>query len=154
MRFDIETGTLVGKRGSLKFAPDDELGRKLAMLIESECEGLGVSEAAEKYGYSRQRYNQIRSEFGKSGTKGLVSRSTGPKRNHRRTDEVIRQVIRHRFLDPQASCDVIAQKIRQSQMPISTRSVDRIMAEYGLQKKAFIGASRAAKSRPVPPPLK
>jgi hypothetical protein len=47
------------------------------------------------------------------------------------------QVIRHRFLDPQASPDVIAQKLRQTGFEISTRSVERVISEYGLQKKTL-----------------
>ena len=142
MRFDSQTSSLVGQHGALPLAMHDELGRKLAMLIEGECEGLGPSAAAEKYGYSRQRYTQIRATFREFGSSALVSQRRGPKRNYRRTDEVVRQVIRHRFLDPQASCDVIAQKLRQTEFPISTRSVERVMTEYGLQKKDSILADR------------
>jgi hypothetical protein len=54
---------------------------------------------------------------------------------YRRTAEVVRQVIRHRFMDLDASPEVIAQKLRQSGWKVSTRSVERIIAEYGIQKK-------------------
>jgi transposase len=107
------------------------------MLIEGECEGLGPSEAARKYGFSKQRYHQLRDAFEQGGAHALANRPRGPKRNYRRTDEVVRQVIRHRFLDPQASADVIAQKLRQTGLPISTRSVERVIADYGLQKKTL-----------------
>ena len=53
------------------------------------------------------------------------------------TDELIRRVIRHRFLDPDASAQVIAQKLCQSGFAISNRSVERVIAEYGLQKKTL-----------------
>ena len=150
MRFDSNTGALVGEHGVLPLHPNDEVARKLAMLIEGECNGLGPSQAAKKYGYSRQRYFQIRSAFRECGSNALVSKARGPKRNYRRTDEVVRQVIRHRFLDPQASCEVIAQKLRQTQFPISTRSVDRVMTEYGLQKKGSTSVRRAQKHKPAP----
>ena len=65
----------------------------------------------------------------------LLSQKRGPKHNYRRTDEVIRQVIRHRFLDPDASAEVIAQKLRQCGLSISTRSVERVIEQFGLQKK-------------------
>jgi hypothetical protein len=142
MQFDSQSSSIIGEHGVLPLALNDELGRKLAMLIEGECEGLGPTGAAEKYGYTRQRYGQIRAVFQEYGCQGLINQRRGPKRNSRRTDEVIRQVIRHRFLDPQASCDVIAQKLRQTQFPISTRSVERIMADYGLQKKDSISVDR------------
>jgi len=45
--------------------------------------------------------------------------------------------MRHRFLDPEASADVIAQKLRQTHFPISRRSVQRTIADLGLQKKTL-----------------
>jgi hypothetical protein len=114
---------------------DDEVTRKVMMLIEGECEGLGPLAAAAKYGYSKQRYFQLRELFQQHGAVALASQKRGPKTNYRRTGELIRQVIRYRFLDPQASADVIAQKLRQQGHVISTRSVERIIADYGLQKK-------------------
>jgi hypothetical protein len=50
---------------------------------------------------------------------------------------LVRQVIRHRFLDPEASPEVIAQKLRQTGFTISTRSVERVIAEYAIQKKTL-----------------
>jgi hypothetical protein len=50
---------------------------------------------------------------------------------------VVRQVIRHRFLDAEASVEVIAQKLSQSGRKISQRSVQRVIEEYGLQKKTL-----------------
>ena len=66
----------------------------------------------------------------------MLSKPRGPKRNYRRTDEVVRQVIRHRFLDAEASADVIAQKLRRPALP-SAHSVERVVADYGLQKKTL-----------------
>ena len=66
-----------------------------------------------------------------------MNKARGPKKKYRRTDELQRQVIRHRFLDPDASAEVIAQKLRQTGFVISTRSVERVIAEYGLQKKLY-----------------
>lgn len=126
---------LEGPAGTLPVREEDEVAFKLAMLFEGECEGLGPTRAAKKYKYSKQRYFQLRKSFEESGTDGLRNQKRGPKTNYRRTDEVTRQVIRHRFLDPDASAEVVAQKIRQSGMPIAARSVQRIFQEYGLQKK-------------------
>jgi hypothetical protein len=136
-RFDVKQRLLVGSKGSLEVRPDDEITRKLLMLIEGECEGLGPSRAARKFGFSKQRYFQLRAAFAEGGAAALQSRKRGPKTHYRRTAEVVRQVIRHRFLDPDASVEVIAQKLRQSGCPISTRSVERPIEEYGLQKKTL-----------------
>jgi hypothetical protein len=77
----------------------------------------------------------LRKQFQEQGFLGLQSQKRGPKANSVRTDEVEHQVIRHRFLDPGASVDIIAQKLRQAGFEISTRSVERVIEEYGLQKK-------------------
>jgi hypothetical protein len=107
------------------------------MLIEGECEGIGPSKAAEKFDFTRQRYYQILADFLQHGAEGLLLQTPGPKTDYRRTDQVVRLVIRCRFLDPEASPEVIAQKIRQHSHRISQRSVERIIADYGLQKKTL-----------------
>lgn len=135
MLFDIPAHALVGSAGSLPVPADDEVTRKLAMLIEGECEGLGPTQAAAKFDFTTSRYFQLRAAFLNGGADNLRSQKRGPKSNSRRTDELIRQVIRHRFLDPDASADVIAQKLRQAGFVISTRSVERVVATFGLQKK-------------------
>lgn len=137
LQIDPQPPRIVGPKGSLVVLPDDEITRKLAMLIEGECEGLGPTRAARKYGYTKQRYYQILQAYQRHGAMALRSRKRGPKTNYRRTEEVVRQVIRYRFLDPDASTDVIAQKLRQCGWPISTRSVERAIAQFGLQKKTL-----------------
>jgi len=137
MHFDHQTHAIVGDGGRLTLAENDEVARKFAMLLEGECEGLGPIRAAEKYGYTKQRYFQLRQVFQEQGTTGLLSKTRGPKTHYRRTDELQRQVIRHRFLDPQASVEVIAQKLRQTGFTISVRSVTRVISEFGLQKKTL-----------------
>jgi hypothetical protein len=137
VQYDQRKRALTGNVGALPVREEDVVTRKLAMLIEGECEGLGPGQAAEKFGYTRQRYFQIRCAFLEQGAPALVDKPRGPKRNYRRTSEVVRQVIRHRFLDSQASAEVIAQKLRQSGWPVSIRSVQRVIADYGLQKKTL-----------------
>jgi hypothetical protein len=126
---------LSGSKGTLSVREDDDITLKLAMLFEGQCEGLGPLKAAKKFGYTRQRYHQILNQFTQRGAAGLKRLKTGPKRNYRRTDEVVRQIIRYRFLDPQMSLEVIAQKLNQNGYPIAIRSVERVISEYGLQKK-------------------
>jgi hypothetical protein len=137
MHVDLKSKQIQGPFGSLPLAIDDEISRKLGMLIEGECEGLGPLKAAAKYGFSKQRYFQLRDAFLQKGASAMQSKMRGPKTQYRRTDELVRQVIRHRFLDPEASVSVIAQKLRQSGFEISTRSVERVIADFGLQKKTL-----------------
>jgi transposase len=135
LRFDPQQALLIGPEGSLPVSPKDEVTAKLVMLLLGECLGYGPKQAAEAFGYSKQRYFQLLEAFAQQGAAALVNHKTGPKRNYRRTDEAIRQAVRQRFLDPEASAEVIAQRLRQCELPISTRSVERIIEQFGLQKK-------------------
>lgn len=137
MRFDHQSEAIVGDYGSLPVPAQDNVSRKLAMLIEGECEGLGPTQAAARYRYTKQRYFQLRRAYQERGAEALVNHKTGPKTHYRRTGELVRQVVRHRFMDPDASADVIAQKLRQTGFVISTRSVERVIADFGLQKKTL-----------------
>jgi transposase len=137
VQFDIPAQRIIGPAGELAILPDDLVVSRLAMLIEGQCEGAGAVKAAEKFGLSKQRYFQLLKLFRQQGSTGLLGQKPGPKRNYVRTDEVVRQIIRHRFLDPDATLDILAQKLRQAGFSVSTRSVVRVIEEYGLQKKTL-----------------
>jgi transposase len=137
VQFDIPARRIIGPAGELPVLPDDLVVSRLAMLIEGQCEGLGAAKAAEKLALSKQRYFQLLRLYREHGSAGLQGHKPGPKRNYVRTDEVVRQVIRQRFLDPDATVDVIAQKLRQAGFQVSVRSVVRVIEKYGLQKKTL-----------------
>jgi transposase len=137
MFFEIPDRRIVGPAGELLVLPDDEIAHRILMLIEGQCEGLGAAKAAEKYNLSKQRYFQLLRLFKEQGAPSLASHKRGPKTNYVRSGEFVRQVIRYRFLDADASVDVIAQKLRQAGLRASTRSVERVVEEFGLQKKTL-----------------
>lgn len=143
LTLNLSSAKLVGPRGTLPVPDEDDITRRLAMLIEGECGELGPLQAAAKYGYCKQRYFQLRQQYLRHGALGLQSQKRGPKTHYRRTEEVVRQIIRHRFLDPEASAPVIAQKLRQHNTRISTSSVERVIRAYGLQKKTLSTVQRA-----------
>ena len=91
LTFNRDQHRLVGPHGSLTVLEEDDITRKLAMLIEGECEALGPRQAAETFGFSKSRYYQIRKAFQLHGAKALASQKGGPKRSYRRTQEVTRQ---------------------------------------------------------------
>jgi transposase len=136
----VDSVLFTGTSGSLTISAEDEVARKFAMLIEGKCLGLGPSKAAEKYGYTKQRFFQLLAAFEQDGSSALMSKQKGPKTNYVRTENVVSQVIRHRFLDPDANAAVIAQKMTQTGIKVSQRSVERIIAEHGLQKKSSISS--------------
>lgn len=137
LEFFDSSAKLVGHSGSILLPDDDEITRKLAMLFEGQCEGLGPTQAARKFGFTKQRYFQLLEQFAAQGALALQSKARGPKTNYRRTEEMVRQIIRHRFLDPDASAEVIAQKLQQAHHLISIRSVERVISDFGLQKKTL-----------------
>jgi Helix-turn-helix domain len=104
------------------------------MLVEGTY-GIGVKECLAKYGYTEQRYYQLLKAFKEAGVEALVNKKTGPRSNTVRTQSVVHQVIRLRFLDPDGSPSVIVQKLGQMRIGVSLRSVERAIQEYGLQKK-------------------
>jgi hypothetical protein len=107
------------------------------MLLEGQCLQENIVTVVEKYGCCRQRYYQLLAAFQHDGLAALQPKKTGPKSNYRRTEQVVRQVLRYIFLDTDASAEVVAQKLRQTHFSISLRSVRRIIADYGLQKKTL-----------------
>jgi len=148
LNWNAEQSRLVGPKGELAVLAGDEVTRKLLMLIEGQCFGAGGTAAAAKYGYSKPRYFQLLAAYQERGAEGLRNAKRGPKGPTRRTDELVRQVIRHRYLDPDVTVEVIAQKLTQCQFRISTRSVRRVIESFGLQKKTLRQSSqRPAASR-------
>jgi transposase len=138
MKKDASPKTFQGSI-SLIVKPEDPVAWKLAMLYEAaSSKETNIEELAKKYGYSREHFYVIRRAYEEHGAQGLADQHQGPKTNYRRTKEIQKQIIRHRFLDPEASCEVIAQKMQQSGQKISQRSVERTINEYGLQKKGCI----------------
>lgn len=133
--YDAENSLLFGPHGSLSVPAGDQASLKMAMLLQGECTEVGPTQAAKNFTYSKSRYYQVREAFIQQGVEALINKKTGPKRNYRRTSEVTKLVIRARFLDPKATPEVIASKLRQDGYPIATRSVERIVSNYGLQKK-------------------
>lgn len=142
-----ETILLEGPNGTMSISLQDTVARKLAMLIEGKCMGLGPTKAAQKYGYTKQRYFQLLHAYLEGGSDALRPKKQGPKKNYVRTENVVTQVIRHRFLDMDANAAVIAQKMKQSGIQVSQRSVERIISEHGLQKKTLQVSAKRSRAK-------
>lgn len=121
----------------LNIRTDDVTTLKMMMLIEGTF-GKGVKHSIEKYEYTEQRYYQILRDFRKEGSSALIDKKRGPKQATVRTETVIAQIIRYRFLDPESSAKVIAQKLNQTGFTVSIRSVERTIEHFGLSKKNSI----------------
>ena len=123
---------------------NDKLARKLAMLIEGET-AIGAKAASKKYGYSLIRYYQLSQAYKKYGAEALIDKKRGSNKQPVRTEEVTKEIIRQRYLDPFQKAEVISQKLKQKGMDISIRSVQRTITEYGLQKKRMFSTKHKKK---------
>lgn len=133
----------------LSVSASDPVAWKLLMLFDAAQDKAAgrIEDIANKYGYSREHFYVIKNAYDKNGAKGLMNNPTGPKTDYVRTSLIKKEVIRLRFLDPEANSEVIAQKMKQMGRPISQRSVERIINEYGLQKKGYIKQIRQQKKQ-------
>ena len=124
---------------SLSVEPTDPIAWKFTMLLEAaSADEDSIEQIAKRFGYTREHFYKIKRQFEEGGCLSLSDRPRGPKVNYKRTDEIEKQIIRHRFLDPEANSEVIAQKMNQTGHVISQRSVERTINAYGLQKKGYI----------------
>ena len=137
MQFDIPALRIIGPAGDLPVLADDLVVSRLAMLIEGQCEGLGAAKAAEKFGLSKQRYFQLLKLYRAHGSAGLQGHKPGPKRNYVRTDEVVRQVIRHRFLDPDATVNVIRRNSARRASRSASVASSASSRSTGFKKKLY-----------------
>jgi transposase len=126
-----------GPNGVLSIPGSDPVAYKMAMIIEYFIGGISPEDIAKKYGYTREHVYFVLRKFNKEGSFGLLDKVRGRKNNTIRNEVIENQIIRHRFLDPEASAQVIAQKMNQSGYKISVRSVERTITEKGLQKKTL-----------------
>ncbi|MCR5304605.1 MAG: helix-turn-helix domain-containing protein [Lachnospiraceae bacterium] len=69
------------------FDPNDLFQVKYEMLRSVEKGDMSVSDAAEKYGFSRQSYYVNKVAFENGGLAGLIPKKTGPRHGHKLTDE-------------------------------------------------------------------
>ena len=136
-QFDLEKQALVGAGGLLRVRADDEITRKLSMLIEGECEGLGPtagrrgsSASASNATFSCGRLSPNRV----AGAAKPQTRAEDPLPTHGGSGPPgdSASLPRSRSL-----AEVIAQKLCQSGWEISIRSVQRVIEEFGLQKKTL-----------------
>lgn len=159
LQFDPQNRQVIGPAGTLPVPAADAQTTRFLMLLEGQCLEASIATIAQRYGLSRPRYYQLLAQYQAGGIAALAPQKTGPKTHYRRTDQAVRQVLRYRFLDPDASPEVIAQKLRQTRFQISRRSVQRVIADYGLQKKTLrvqppkptAAGARAARQKTRPP---
>lgn len=114
---------------------EDEASVDLAMLIAGETSGRPLDEVLEAFGRSRSTYYEKLRRFRDQGVSGLLARPPGPRNAWRRPLEVLRFVVRARLRDPDRSAASIAEDLARQGHPVSVRSVERTLTQFGLTRR-------------------
>lgn len=71
------------------FDPKDLVQVKYEMVRRVQQDGWTVSQAAEKFGFSRTSYYKIQNTFNKEGVSGFIPKQRGPKSPHKINKEIL-----------------------------------------------------------------
>ncbi len=132
----LSTREIRGPGGALPLRPDDEATLDLVMLIEGETSGRPLEEVLAEFGRSRSTYYEKLRRFRDEGLDGLRDRPPGPRGPWRRPMEVIRFIVMARLRDPFRSAQAIGEDLARLGHPVSVRSVERTLTQFGLTRAA------------------
>jgi transposase len=137
---------IAGPGGRLPLRPDDEAVVDLMMLIQGETTGRPLEQVLAEFGRSRSTYYEKLRRFREQGIEGLLARPPGPHSSWRRPMEVVRFVVTARMRDPERGAPAIAEDLQRLGHPVSVRSVERTLTQFGLTRPVRAGL-RAPRSR-------
>jgi transposase len=123
-----------GPGGSLAIRPEDEAALDLVMLVEGETSGRDLDEVLRQYGRSRSTYYEKLRRYREQGLEGLLARPPGPRAPWRRPLEVIRFIVTTRLRHPDRSASEISEELARQGHPVSMRSVERTLTQFGLTR--------------------
>jgi hypothetical protein len=121
-----------GPGGALPVRDGDEVAQDLLLLIEGETSGRPLPDVLAEFHCARSVYYEKLRRFREVGIEGLLRKSPGPKRPWRRTHDVVRRVVQLRLENPMRAADSLAEQLNREGLRVSVRSVQRILADFGL----------------------
>ncbi len=136
------TREIRGPGGVLPLRPQDEAAVDLVMLIEGETSGRPLESILQQYGRARSTYYEKLRRFQEDGIVGLLARPPGPRSPWRRPLEVVRFIVTTRLRHPERGAAAIAGDLAALGHPVSTRSVERTLTQFGLTRHGPRGARR------------
>jgi transposase len=128
------THEIKGPGGVLPIRPEDEAALDLVMLIDGETSGRELDEVLRQFGRSRSTYYEKLRRYREQGLEGLLSRPPGPRAPWRRPLEVIRFIVTTRLRHPDRTAAEIAEDLSRLGHPVSMRSVERTLTQFGLTR--------------------
>lgn len=113
------------------FDPHDLVQVKYEMLRRVQHDQRSVTEAAQRFGFSRTAFYQTQAIFAQHGLPGLIPKRPGPKGAHKLNLSVMefleQQLIRDESLKP---ADLAALISRQFGLSVHPRSVERALSRH------------------------
>ena len=94
-----------------------------------------IEKICSRFGYSKRMYYYYMDKFQENGIMGLAKEKTGPKKPHKRTDDLEKRVIELRFNYPDLNMYDILYQLKEEDYDVSPSTVARVLKEHGLTKK-------------------
>lgn len=131
------------------FDPRDKIQVKYEMLRAHEVDGESISEAAPRFGYTRESFYMSKGRFEVEGIPGLVDRKRGRKGPDKLTEEIMEFLRQSKRQDPRLSgarlCEMVTERYG---VKLHKRTVEKAVAGRVLgQKKTKRRGNRPTKKK-------
>jgi transposase len=141
-----------GPGGILPVPSGEEAALDLLMLVDGETSGRELDEVLRQYGRSRSTYFEKLRRFREQGVEGLLARPPGPRTAWRRPLAVVRFVVTARLRHPERGAGAIAADLARLGHPVSVRSVERTLHQFGLTRPPAPAAPLPVRAAPLDAP--
>jgi transposase len=118
------------------FDPRDKVQVKYEMLRAHEVDSESISEAAPRFGYTRESFYTSKERFETEGIPGLVDRKRGRKGPDKLTEEILEFLRQSKRQDPRLSgarlCEMVTQRYG---VKLHKRTVEKVVAGRVVRQK-------------------
>jgi transposase len=122
--------------GPAFFDADDLVQVKYEMLRRVQVEGLSVSAAAARFGFSRPSFYAAQRAWQQEGLPGLLPQRPGPRHAHKLTPEVLAFLEQARAQDPSLRLGQLTHLVQQRfGLSVHPRSIERRLAQQQQKKR-------------------
>ena len=110
------------------FDARDLMQVKYEMLRRVKEDGWSITEAAATYGFSRNSFYDVQSDFENAGLSGFIPERRGPREAHKLSGPVLKFVEEQKLLDPPVSTQQMVALIKQEfGIDVHRRSLERAL---------------------------
>jgi len=126
------------------FDPRDKLQVKYEMLRAVQIEGLSVTDASRKFGFSRETYYNVAYSYEMEGCIGLLDQAQGRRQPEKLCAEIVDFILTERQNEPKknsGSC-LAGKVLKQFHVQINSRTVYKVLKKMASQKPSRKTAHR------------